>query len=148
MNRLTKRYNNGIATLDADAFMETQETIDREIQNCYPIKTAVERLAEYEDAEENGLLVRLPCKVGDTVYIKDKPVEVSFIHIENKDVTYCAEFDCVDCYVCPFYEDIVSWEGEHDCATNGYLEFMADDIGKSVFLTREEAEQALKEAQK
>ena len=25
MNRLTKRYNNGIVTLDADAFMETQE---------------------------------------------------------------------------------------------------------------------------
>ena len=47
MNRLTKRYKSGIATLDADVFMETQETIDREIQNCYPAKKAVERLAEY-----------------------------------------------------------------------------------------------------
>jgi hypothetical protein len=26
------------------------------------------KLAAYEDAEEQGLLVRLPCKVGDTVY--------------------------------------------------------------------------------
>lgn len=26
------------------------------------------KLARYEDAEESGLLVRLPCKVGDTVY--------------------------------------------------------------------------------
>lgn len=29
---------------------------------------AIQRLAEYEDAEEQGLLVRLPCKVGDTIY--------------------------------------------------------------------------------
>lgn len=71
MNRLTKRYSNGVVTLDADAFMETQETIDREIQNCYPAKKAIERLAEYEDVEENSLLVWLPCKVGDTVYQTD-----------------------------------------------------------------------------
>ena len=25
-------------------------------------------MAKYEDAEEQGLLIRLPCKVGDTVY--------------------------------------------------------------------------------
>lgn len=93
---------------------------------------------------DNGVIVPL-CSVGDTVYIKNKPVNVSFIHIDNKDVTYCVEFDCVDCYACPFYEDVVSWEGEHDCATNGYLEFTADDIGKTVFLTREDAEKILKE---
>ena len=29
---------------------------------------ALDRLADYEDAEEQGLLVRMPCKVGDTVY--------------------------------------------------------------------------------
>ena len=29
---------------------------------------ALEKLAAYEDAEEQGLLVRLPCKVGDTFY--------------------------------------------------------------------------------
>lgn len=27
-----------------------------------------EKLAAYEDAEEQGLLLKLPCKVGDTVY--------------------------------------------------------------------------------
>ena len=26
------------------------------------------RLADYEDAEEQGLLLRLPCKPGDTIY--------------------------------------------------------------------------------
>ena len=58
MERLTKKYENGNVTLDAAAFMETQETIDREIQNCYPAKKAVERLAEYEDADESGTLTR------------------------------------------------------------------------------------------
>lgn len=28
----------------------------------------IDRLAEYEDLEEQGLLVRLPCKVGDDIY--------------------------------------------------------------------------------
>ena len=27
-----------------------------------------QRLFDYEDAEEQGLLIRLPCKIGDTVY--------------------------------------------------------------------------------
>ena len=31
----------------------------------YPVRKIIKRLAEYEDAEEQGLLLRLPCKVGD-----------------------------------------------------------------------------------
>lgn len=34
---------------------------------------AIEKLADYEDLEEQGLLVRLPCKVGDDVYIIPSP---------------------------------------------------------------------------
>ena len=33
------------------------------------IRKVLRKLAEYEDAEEQGLLLRLPCKVGDTVYL-------------------------------------------------------------------------------
>lgn len=32
------------------------------------IQEVFEKLCEYEDLEEQGLLVRLPCKVGDTLY--------------------------------------------------------------------------------
>lgn len=92
---------------------------------------------------ENGVIVP-PVKVGDIVYIKGEALEISFIHIE-KEIYYCIQFDCEECCACPFYEDEVSWEGEHDCRTNGYLEFTANDIGKTVFLTREEAEKALAE---
>lgn len=41
--------------------------------NVHPVKNIYDlpyykKLAVYEDAEEQGLLLRLPCKVGDTVY--------------------------------------------------------------------------------
>lgn len=34
----------------------------------YPTRRIIERLADYEDAEEQGLLIKLPCKVGDIIY--------------------------------------------------------------------------------
>ena len=134
MNRLTKRYSNGIVTLDADVFMETQEAIDREVQNCYPAKTAVERLAEYEDAEENGLMVRLPCKVGDLLYEAGESEIYTYIvdeiHVEqdSKVIVYALEYDA----------DL------HRVYQNGYR-YDNCDFGKTVFLTREEAESAIKE---
>ena len=140
MNRLTKRYSNGIVTLDADVFMETQEAIDREVQNCYPAKKAIEHLAEYEDAEESGLMVRLPCKVGDTVY----EVGGRFYN------------DIIKCEVIEIAQDKTgmtiiktqSWDKIHNIL--GLLQrcdrwFDADNFGKTVFLTREEAEKAMKE---
>lgn len=51
---------------------------------------ASEKLAEYEDLEDQGLLVRLPCKVGDTMYdIVGKPLrivehKVDAFHIDKK----------------------------------------------------------------
>ena len=41
--------------------------------NVHPVKDIddlpyYKKLAAYEDAEEQGLLLRLPCKVGDSVY--------------------------------------------------------------------------------
>ena len=109
--------------------------------NCSRSEWKAEIMADF--LLDNGVTV-LPVKVGDIVYIKGEALKISFIHIE-KEIYYCIQFDCEECCVCPFYEDEVSWEGEHDCRTNGYLEFTANDIGKTVFLTREEAEKALKE---
>ena len=41
------------------------------------LNNALEKLAEYEDLEEQGLLIKLPCKVGDTVYqiMYDRTIE-------------------------------------------------------------------------
>lgn len=49
---LTKKYKNGIITLDAEAFPSVaQETIDREIKNFEPARVAVEKLYEYEQKD-------------------------------------------------------------------------------------------------
>lgn len=60
ITRMTKRYTNNTVSLDAEAFMETQNTIDREIINCYPAKKAIEKLAIYEDfLLDKGIAERL-----------------------------------------------------------------------------------------
>ena len=135
MSRLTKRYKSGIVTLDADVFMETQETIDREIQNCYPAKTAVERLAEYEDAEEKGLILRLPCKVGDTVYYINIVPHIALY----QNTIYKAEV----ARIVPTHlgtSILIQIHNDYACTAIPNI----NDIAKTVFRTREEAEVALK----
>lgn len=39
---------------------------------CTELSLAIDKLAEYEDLEEQGLLLRLPCKVEDTAYYVHK----------------------------------------------------------------------------
>lgn len=58
MERLTYR---GTPTMTEDG-MITPSYSD------YPIRRIIERLSEYEDAEEQGLLLRFPCKEGAEVY--------------------------------------------------------------------------------
>lgn len=80
------------------------------------------RLGEYEDAEEQGLLLRLPCKIGDVVWhISGMTIEVDVVNsIEvGKEIIFIWTYDD-------------TWLGE---------------FGKTVFLTREEAEAALKAMQ-
>jgi hypothetical protein len=43
----------------------------------------IDKLAYYEDLEEQGRLIKLPCKVGDTVYhvVQGRIVEVSNVDL-------------------------------------------------------------------
>lgn len=54
MDRLTQKNRNHVILNDGDTYTE-----------------ALKKLAEYEDLEEQGRLIKLPCKVWDTVYIVD-----------------------------------------------------------------------------
>lgn len=84
-----------------------------------------DKLKEYEDLEEQGLLIRLPCKVGDTVW------EVDTIEL------YCDEYRITNINITE--HGIVL---ENSCMGFG---FNVEDFGKTVFLTKEEAERALEE---
>ena len=59
MNRLTKTYHNKTFGVADDLPCG---------ENSYDFKNLlIQKLGEYEDLEEQGLLIKLPCKVGDTV---------------------------------------------------------------------------------
>ena len=83
----------------------------------------VARLREIAEADKDGRVVVLPCKVGDTVYfallgrIIEKQV-FSIVSFSKSTRIYCG-------------------------GTSEY--FRPEDIGKTFFLTREEAEKALQE---
>lgn len=86
-------------------------------------------LKKYKDLEEQGLLVRLPCKVGDTVYRVNAgakqpiiPMTVSEIHFLCYKNERAVRFDAI---------------GKEDMGESCYR---LEDIGRIVFLTRKEAE--------
>lgn len=97
------------------------------------LQALINKLAAYEDAEEQGLLLRLPCKVGDTVYAFLSTcnyfTECQINKIELKPTLYGN--------TCYFLEPI----GHRGCLYRCF----EDEFGKTVFLTKEEAEAKLKE---
>ena len=127
------------------ADFESIDSIDDDIKtNC--IKCAeehmqlvkwLEELKSYKEAEEQGLLVRLPCKVGDTVWDNDFGYPKSY-EIKAFSYGYC------DSYVEPDIEDqIIFYYENYIGSITGA--FPMSEIGKTVFLTREEAEKKLEE---
>lgn len=90
----------------------------------------LEELKSYKDLEEHRLLVKLPCKVGDDLYCivngEVKKLKVHSFGIPDFEITDI-EFKYVDGF------KIVRFVGE---------------VGKTVFLTREEAEKKLEEMKK
>lgn len=120
------------------ADFESLDPVDDDIKaNC--VKCAeehmqlvrwLEKLKSYKDLEEQGLLVRLPCKVGDDLYCivngEVKKLKVHSFGVPDFEITDI-EFKYVDGF------KIVRFVGE---------------VGKTVFLTREEAVNKLEEMKK
>ena len=72
MSRLTKRVIDevlldGAVSSICKEVCESLDNFDHPCDMC-PINEAIKKLAHYEDLEEQGKLIELPCKVGDTVY--------------------------------------------------------------------------------
>ena len=84
MERLTTRNIAGVAVYKNPFECEQcRDTIWR--LPDYGNGSPTEKLAAYEDAEEQGLLLRLPCKVGDTVY---HIVGRIILEVENVDLFF------------------------------------------------------------
>lgn len=124
MERLTER----IKRLQKDDLIvytngKYEDTIPAEMAND-DIRSVLKKLAVYEDLEEQGLLVRLPCPIGTTVW---------------------------DIYGMDIRENVLSGI---QCVKDGKQFLWANhdewlgELNDLVFLTREEAEKKLEEMKK
>lgn len=118
--------------------------------NVEGMTAALEKLAAWEDMQEQGRLVELPCKIGERVYevspnFKDcqYPAWVN----DGKDNPCAERMQPAHCKACDYYraDKRRFCECPHDNIRAKLFEY--GDIGKvgeTVFLTAQEAETALK----
>lgn len=139
MERLTERYipndeKNGISGIKI--FESENKTPLVKVLSGEYLYPAIEKLATYEDLEEQGLLVRLPVSIGTKVYM------------------IASMFDCI--YDYDNCKATQKWKCEEDIQCEyerksyyvkeiKFTSIMKNSIGKSIFLTREEAEKKLEE---
>ena len=113
---------------------------------CRTMKKMIRKLATYEDLEEQGLLVRLPVKIGDDIYkIPSKA---------NYDLNVLNGYKANNrVYHQKVYSIVFSQRGwfvqcDKDSIHAPNVICLDVEYGKTWFLTREEAEKKLEEMKK
>ncbi len=125
MERLTLAY------IDSDTIFGRKYIIDKGV----PYKEDIKRLGELEDKLESGLLLELPCNIGDTIY-----------YIEY----FCRYKGCsadTQSYCCGCKE-MIERERKHEKYVIAEKKFELRDfssIGKKYFTKKPEAERRLAE---
>ena len=116
MERLTMTSDKGgvAFTFDLDITCKPSE--------AQKILKLAQKLKEYEDAEEQGLLLRLPCKVGDTLWWTNAFGDLCASKVNSIFIEHGIDGIVIETLICNINEK---------------------EIGKTVFRTKEEAEQAL-----
>lgn len=128
---------------------------DGELYWLKDVTELLEELKSYKDLEEQGLLVRLPCKEaytqsGDYVYLIDDCEIVKCVHcgLEIDPLSGTAYITlATDEKIFPYRNPDPEQDLDPtDWCTNA-IDVKASEIDKTVFLTREEAEKKLEEIQ-
>lgn len=105
---------------------------------CFELRPELARLIELEDKMEQGLMVELPCKVGDTLYKV----------VNDKRVKHPIECKVIGIWICIREEDSNIHLAKY---TDGVFEYSFSipfsEIGKTIFLTEAEAVAKLRELQ-
>ena len=144
-SRLAAYEDTRLTPEEIDMDHEAAEQLRQLCQGC-----DLDRLEELAEADKDGRLVVLPCKVGDTVWavsgkIIKCEIEETYLY-DGGGIEYFVTFDCdgADCKGCPFNRWEQDCSGERYCKCEyGCSSFKDSDIGKTVFFTHEEAEAAL-----
>lgn len=166
MERLTIRDKNGEAhmickQMCGDYGHQCDGQIDVDMCQRY---VAFDKLAEYEDLEEQGFLLKLPCKVGDTVYVDSSALPIEdmecYEDVDNPIPSYFTarvvsfrfakrNFMKIAVKAKWLYEWVDEETGPDakyiDCEKN--FSFPLSSIGKTILLTQEKAEENLKESE-
>ena len=123
VERLAAYEDTGLTPEQIDMDHEAAETLRQLCRDC-----DLDRLDELAEADKDGRLVVLPCKVGQRVFaLMDTDKHISECEVKQIGMGNEIGFICL--------EPIGAKGREYGVALNGF--------GKTVFLTREEAEKAL-----
>lgn len=104
-------------------------------RNLWAMADLRERLKEYEDLEEQGKILKLSVAVGDTVYTN---CSMQGWYFRKKNQPYAAKVVFVGINGADNYINV-------DFGNGHMMQFNFSCFGKTVFLTREDAEASLKE---
>lgn len=127
---LREYLDTGLTPEEIDMDHEAAEQIRHLCQNC-----DLDRLEKLAEADRDGRLVVLPCKPGDTVWVTGRDNVPREMELEAPDIrAVCTDEDNLCMSTCNRKPDgFCAYRLRNDGA----------DIGKTVFLTREEAKAAL-----
>lgn len=128
MERLTEKIGNTncVKGCGSNCKYGFQHCRTEDWENCKTIDDVIDKLAEYEDLEEQGLLLRLPVPIGTTVYNTtwwDDKYEI--VTVNGKKYSRSVR--------------------KHKVTKSTFGLLDIKEWGKTVFLTKSEAEQKLKE---
>lgn len=130
MERLTKTYSDG-------SFGVADNLPCGE--NSYTFKNLlIRKLGEYEDLEEQDRLVKLPCKVGDTVW------QIMVVGVQGKNIKY-GIFKAVVTKISVDYQMNFLLSTITEDEERYRNEVTSTAIGDTMFFTKSEAEAKLKE---
>ena len=164
MERLTYRDKKGKAHIFCKQMCADAEncTDSYSVDLCQRF-SAFSKLAEYEDLEEQGRLLRLPCKVGTIVYQMENNTDACYKCNNFESDGYCDDDYCrnknvhdkngdLDFYVFnPQFADKPLCKKqfyeieEYTMKTIDEIFCRRNDFGKTVFLSRAEAKAKLAE---
>lgn len=120
LDRLAEYEDTGLTPEEVSALVKDWSDLCTIIGEC----GGIDRLRELDEADKNGRVVVLPCKIGDVLY-RASPSGVVVHRVANM-----------------VYRELTSrWYID----TIPNLPYASEELGKTTFLTREEAEKALKE---
>lgn len=130
-------------------------------RNLWAMADLREKLKEYEDIEEQGRLIKLPCKVGDIAYVDSETIPTKNMEFEEvKEIPLFFEAKVVSFrqnsngnYIklkvkAKWLHKWVDPDCGPDCAyfeVEKFFTYPLSSIGKTVFLTKSAAEAKLKE---